>query len=487
MDSDYDTGELDIALMEYAAARAHVKDMQEKVNVLEDLKKKRKKGYSATKWTTATVNLTAAKSAADKLKARLDALEAGEKEAKEAEKGIADASPSPPSCGGERNPMPDGADDQESEEMRLGVAEKNIGQDRSETRAPASEKNIGRDASGETRDPASEKNGQDGSETHTPASEKKKDQGNSVNQKIEGTHLDVAEAQESKETRAPEIGDQGCEAHNGSEVSAPTEPNTKKRKHDDGDEGTAAAEGHMGPGPRKIFKNKANGEEVDENKILSEVNEFIQRPLSSRLSIPTRSAIRTHQALAPTAATTSRSLALNVLTTNRRNVLCPYHQEVDKKGITDSKYLVNGVPLPRMIAETKKDANSPEHRKRLEDRFLHCGCPMDAVLWDFFFWKSLTLTATINDKEVTEPVSRWTPRDRAFILKIFEEYTFLNVNDLYTGNRSPEEHKERLALIQAQRALDLVNQYREKRGELNYVIVQDDGTGDDEDDGSLEK
>jgi hypothetical protein len=222
------------------------------------------------------------------------------------------------------------------------------------------------------------------------------------------------------------------------------------------------------------------------DKILSEVNEFIQRPLSSQLSIPTRSAIRTHQALAPTAATTCRSLALNVLTTNRRNVLCPYHQEVDKKGITDSKYLVNGVPLPRMIAETKKDANSPEHRKRLEDGFLHCGCPMDAVLWDFFFWKSLTLTATINDKEVTEHVSRWTPRDRAFILKIFEQYTFLKVNDLYTRNRSPEEHKERMALIQAQRALDCINQYREKRGERKYVIVQDDGTGDDSESESLE-
>jgi len=289
----------------------------------------------------------------------LDAVEAREKEAKDAMKGIADSSPSPPSHGGEGNMMPDKAVDRESEEMHHGVAknigqdgsemhasasknsnqginvnqeseephpernvgqdrsdrsemrapaskknigrdagsetldpasekngrdgsetrapasekksnqennvnqeseephpEKNVGQDGSEMRAPASKKNIGRDASSETRDPASEKNVQDGSETCTPASEKKSNQGDNVNQDIEGTHLDVAGDQESREMRAPvskkiaskKIGDQGCEARNGSEISAPSEPNMKKRKHDGGDgEETAGAEGHMGP------------------------------------------------------------------------------------------------------------------------------------------------------------------------------------------------------------------------------------------------
>ena len=216
------------------------------------------------------------------------------------------------------------------------------------------------------------------------------------------------------------------------------------------------------------------------DKILAEVNEFIGKPFLSKLSVATRSAIRTHQALAPTAATTFRSLALDVLTTNRGNVLCPYHQEMDKRGAADAKYLVNGVPQPRMIADKKKAAKSAEHKKRLEDGFLHCGCPMDAALWDFFFWKSLTLTATINDKEVTEPVSRWTPRDRAFFLKIFEQYTFLKVDDLYTRNKSPEEYELRRVLTQLHRVLDRVNELREKRGEeRKYVIVLDDEDGDE--------
>ena len=219
------------------------------------------------------------------------------------------------------------------------------------------------------------------------------------------------------------------------------------------------------------------------DKILSEVNDFIRSPHISKLSVGTRSAIRTHQALAPAAATTFRGLALDVLTTNRGNVLCPYHQEMDKRGATDSKYLVNGVPQPRMVADKKKTAKSAEHKKRLEEGFLHCGCPMDAALWDFFFWKSLTLTATINDQEVTEHVSRWTPRDRAFFLKIFEQYTFLKIDDLYTRNRSPDQHEERRVLIQLGRVLDRVNELREKRGEgRKYVIVIDDEDEDEDED-----
>ncbi|KAF8329673.1 hypothetical protein F5887DRAFT_1082293 [Amanita rubescens] len=517
--------ELDRLRSEYAAASLDVKAAQAHVRMLGGLKKKKKKGYSAEKWNVATQELEEAKFTAAELKARLDELEAQAAGVKAA---VGQAASLSEHCSDQENggartagskkggsdeeavatmdERPRGSEkegDQEIEGPHIDLAE-NVGQAASLSGQSSDQE------SGGVRNAGSKKGGSDEEVAATMderphASEKESDQRNNVNQE---PHIDLAEEkdnQETRETRAQEIegpfidvvdksineGSQETRAPvseknghaqevegpphvAGSKLSAPTEPNTKKRKYDDGDEETAGAEGHVGPGPRKIFKNKANGEEIDEDKILSEVNEVLQRPLSSRLSIATRSAIRTHQTLAPTAATTSRSLALDILTTNRGNILCPYHQEVDKRGTTDSKYLVNGVPWPRMIADTKKAAESAEHKQRLKEGGLHCGCPMDAALWDFFFWKSLTLTATINDKEVTEPVSRWTPRDRDFILKIFEQYTFLKMNDLYTGNRSPEEQEERMALIQAQRALDRVNQYREKRAERKYVIVQDD-------------
>ena len=139
---------------------------------------------------------------------------------------------------------------------------------------------------------------------------------------------------------------------------------------------------------------------------------------------------------------TYRCIALDVLTTNRGNVLCPYHQEMDKKKAPqDSKFMITGVPLPRMAAETKKEAKTSEFRECLDSGFLHCGCQTDAALWDFYFWKTLMVTEKIDGKDVTERVPRWTPRDRAFILKMFQEYTFLNIDDLYSRSMSPEWHE----------------------------------------------
>ena len=209
------------------------------------------------------------------------------------------------------------------------------------------------------------------------------------------------------------------------------------------------------------------------DKISLEVADRIRMP-QRMLKSTTRAAIRSHQAVAPAAATTSRPLALEVLTTNRGNIMCPYHQEMDKRGpAQDSKYKVTGVPLPRMVAEKKKEARlSEEFRKRINDGFLHCGCPADAALWDFYFWKSLTLTASIDGEDVTEPMPHWTPRDRAFMLKIFEEYSLLTVDDLYSRGLSPEDHKEFRLTSQLRRILACVNEMRVKRGSETMVLVE---------------
>ena len=215
---------------------------------------------------------------------------------------------------------------------------------------------------------------------------------------------------------------------------------------------------------------------------MAEVNSFLQRPYTSRLSVLTRAAIRTHQALAPSAATTYRTLALDVMKTNRGNVLCPYHQEMDKRRTTDSKYTLNGVPLPRMVVGKKKTAEYDEaHRERLAQGYLHCGCKTDAALWDFFFWKSLALTEEIDGDIVTEHVPRWTPRERAFFLEIFERYTFLSIDDLYSKDRSPEEHEEWMLIEQLNRILERVNELRKEAGarkKYAFTVVDDESNGD---------
>ena len=226
------------------------------------------------------------------------------------------------------------------------------------------------------------------------------------------------------------------------------------------------------------------------DEISKAVRENIQHPHRT-LKTTVWTKIRSNQTIAPEAATTYQCIVLDVLITNRGNVLCPYHQEMDKKKAPqDSKFMITGVLLPRMAAETKKEAKTSEFRERLDSGFLHCGCQTDAALWDFYFWKTLTVTEKIDGKDVTEHVPRWTPRDRAFILKMFQEYTFLNIDDLYSRNMSPEWHREVMLTTQVERMLASINELREKRGMGAQVLQlvdeadKSDAEISDDDDGA---
>ncbi|KAG6804817.1 hypothetical protein H0H92_002208, partial [Tricholoma furcatifolium] len=51
----------------------------------------------------------------------------------------------------------------------------------------------------------------------------------------------------------------------------------------------------------------------------------------------------------PIAATKTRKLALDILTSNRGNVMCIYHHVIEKTGYLidgEGDYRLNGVPLP---------------------------------------------------------------------------------------------------------------------------------------------
>ncbi|KAF8659074.1 hypothetical protein AX14_007660 [Amanita brunnescens Koide BX004] len=202
---------------------------------------------------------------------------------------------------------------------------------------------------------------------------------------------------------------------------------------------------------------------------MAKVAEILRRPFSTKLRPSVRAAIRTHQSLASPAATTTRSLALDVLSTTQVNRLCAYHTDVDKHGLIydgspDAKFMLNGVPKTRLVPPTVAEGkDNPIYRERVNEGYMHCGCKTDHALLDFYFWKSLTLTGTINGQDVTEPVPRWSPRERAFVVKIFEQYTFLTVDDLYTKGLSPELHEEKLLQTQLERILERYNELRETR------------------------
>ena len=228
-------------------------------------------------------------------------------------------------------------------------------------------------------------------------------------------------------------------------------------------------------------------------------------PLNSQIDPHLRRLIRENQAVAPEAATTSRELALECFTTLPMNVICPYHQKSDKSGKTVDggdglKFVLNGVPRPRktvppaIAQKLKKKASALYKRSgqfrdpRLREGFLHCGCPIDEVLMDFYFWKTWSISGVADGKEVTESLGeqRLTPRTRAFVVKAFEEATCLTIDDLYSGKLPPWRHQEKMYHTQLERILAKYNKLQEEiPGGIKLRLEKDDASGDSEDDGDL--
>lgn len=304
--------------------------MQARISLLEELKKKKKKGYSVgtynqmsarhridyatlAKWTVTVKELAEAELTTAGLKARLDVLEVQETEVNGSASMDQSEQSSDRKNGGTCTARSKkGGSDQENGEEAAATSKKTDVQENADAAPTASEKCVGTPGLGDEhgtdgRTPASQNEcdqmdnvDQEMDGPHldvpeksdsTPAPEKNYDQMDSTDQEIDGSHLDVVKKNdggESKETGAqrtnldkeieepekndnqesgetseratekngetPERateknGDQQCEDRSGLGLTASNEPNTKKRKHDDGDEETAGAEGHMvGPG-----------------------------------------------------------------------------------------------------------------------------------------------------------------------------------------------------------------------------------------------
>ncbi|KAF8340237.1 hypothetical protein F5887DRAFT_919496 [Amanita rubescens] len=515
---DQVTIELDMALVEHAAASALVTARQACVDGLELLKTKKRKGYSNKKWKSAVAELEDAKADAKVTKGKVDALEARQKEAVKANdlgKISSGQHKQPPgtsatgdSVNGDNASARSSARPSEntggSSSTATGGPGKPQAQQRQETRPDLPDQRNGEEARSDSPDLPDQRNGEE-ARSDLP------DQRNGEEARSDSPYLpdqrssdrddeearsDVAENnsdRDGEEARSDVAENNSDRDDEEVQSDVPGEPNAKKRKHEVEDEEATDNEGHMGQGPRKRTKKKEKEEKLDEQtyywpthypeKILSDVNDFIRRPYTSRLKVATRSAIRTHQSLAPAAATSFKTLAMEILKTNRGNVLCPYHQEMDKRGVTDT--LNVGVPRSRMVVGKKRHANSDEHRNRLNKGFLHCGCPISAGLWDFYFWKSLKLTVDVEDdngvtERITECVPRWTPRDRAFFYRIWKKYTFLKVDDLYTKEMSPDQHEEKMLTDQADRILKRVNKLREKRGAKGMRLHLEDSEDENE-------
>ncbi|KAF9018473.1 hypothetical protein BDP27DRAFT_1378410 [Rhodocollybia butyracea] len=135
---------------------------------------------------------------------------------------------------------------------------------------------------------------------------------------------------------------------------------------------------------------------------------------------------------APESGTSSRPLAIHVMTTKQGNLICPYHTISDHRGCAydedrreDRAYRLTGVPKAPIKKSTKKNPKNPD------PRYMHCGCPLETVLLEFFFWKSDTIYSPTLRRTEGWDGNVLNPRERGLIYGKWTEKTGQKLVHLY--------------------------------------------------------
>ncbi|KAG6810151.1 hypothetical protein H0H92_013091 [Tricholoma furcatifolium] len=203
------------------------------------------------------------------------------------------------------------------------------------------------------------------------------------------------------------------------------------------------------------------------------IDQFLKYPNTTTIDHRLRKLIRENQEFMPHVANKTRRLALELLTSNRNNIICHYHHMHEKGGEVvdgEGKYMLNGVPFPRKVNQTKSD------RIERPEGHLHCGCKEDVALMDFYFWKTWSLSGELsNGTEVTELLKdqMLEPRVRAFVVEQFEHWTGLTVNDIYHGKQTRTEHRMDIYHRQIEYLIKRLNKLAKDDGDRYYLAVED--------------
>ncbi len=161
---------------------------------------------------------------------------------------------------------------------------------------------------------------------------------------------------------------------------------------------------------------------------------------TAKTPIPTslRSYIREVPEFCPQAASTSKALALHCLTTRYHNIICIYHSYLDKKGTAnDTKidprrvHRVTGVPWKRHINPKSRAADDP--LVVLEYKAVHCGCHVEDVLWEFYWFKTGILTLPTLRLSETWMNTRLRPRMRGLMVYFVKTFICLRIEDIYSS------------------------------------------------------
>lgn len=207
------------------------------------------------------------------------------------------------------------------------------------------------------------------------------------------------------------------------------------------------------------------------------VDKFLNHPKrkSNRIPSQLRRLMRMVAEVVPRCATTSKELALHILTTQRGKMSCRFHdikrgtkgaKEVDRLGC------IVGVAYTKFTGSAEPTAG-----------FLHCGCDENAALWEFFWFKTWTIASqnpNIKSFEGMRPEANdvLNARQRAFFSQAYVVGTLLHIDDIYSANPAfgTDEYFVNLRMIQVNRMIYMLNQSLPKDSNWDYVVAKKDKT-----------
>ncbi|KDR76767.1 hypothetical protein GALMADRAFT_210640 [Galerina marginata CBS 339.88] len=167
----------------------------------------------------------------------------------------------------------------------------------------------------------------------------------------------------------------------------------------------------------------------------------------------------------PECATATRELAILVHTSGQSNTRCRHHathRNIKWKGTYDGNgpNIVEGVTYPPDLGSGEAH---PKH--------FNCGCPIDAVLVDFFFWKTARACSFSNPNRMESMRQDATPpRIRAFVNSAFAMYAMLTVEGIYIKKVATED--EVVDNVQMKLVWNLVRRLNAKGWQINLIQGQ---------------
>jgi hypothetical protein len=169
----------------------------------------------------------------------------------------------------------------------------------------------------------------------------------------------------------------------------------------------------------------------------------------------------------PRCATTSKELALHILTTQQGKIHCRFHEI--KRGTKSAKaWDQANVFVGVAYSKAAVPAGSG---------FLHCSCNEQAALWGLFWFKTWTVASrnpkyTGFDRMGRDANNVLTARQRAFFSQAYSTGTLLQINDMYSTTYDSMDHMTHLRRVQLEWMLFTLNQSLPEDSEWEYALAK---------------